>query len=158
MSRLLELGRFLLGTLMLTAVAINFANVVGRYTFSAPIFWAEEAMVFLQVWCVLIGAGLITQTRGHLRMEALEAFAPSWLRRSLDVAATALMAATALLVTVISARVVLGMAESGQRSVALELPMALPYAALPAGFSLIALIAGLRLYRLLRGGAPEAET
>lgn len=142
---------------MLTAVAINFANVVGRYAFSAPIFWAEEAMVFLQVWCVLIGAGLITQTHAHLRMEALEAFAPPWLRRSLDMAASALMAATALLVTVISARVVLGMAESGQRSVALELPMALPYAALPAGFSLIALIAVLRLYRLLRGRAPEAQ-
>jgi TRAP-type C4-dicarboxylate transport system permease small subunit len=53
--------------------------------------------------------------------------------------------------------VVLGMIASDQRSVALELPMALPYAALPVGFSLIALLALVRLWQLLRGGpsAPE---
>jgi TRAP-type C4-dicarboxylate transport system permease small subunit len=142
---------------MLTAVAINFANVVARYAFSAPIFWAEEAMVFLQVWCVLIGAGLITQAHGHLRLGAVEALAPAKVRRTLEVAAMALMVAIAALVAFISARVVLGMIASDQRSVALELPMALPYAALPVGFSLIALLALVRLWQLLRGGpsAPE---
>ena len=30
---------------LVLAVSINFANVIGRYMFSAAIYWAEEAMV-----------------------------------------------------------------------------------------------------------------
>ena len=49
MARLLTLIRIVLGSLMLAAVVINFSNVVGRYAFSKPIFWADEAMVFIQI-------------------------------------------------------------------------------------------------------------
>jgi TRAP-type C4-dicarboxylate transport system permease small subunit len=152
MSRLVAFARFVLGTLMLTAVAINFANVVGRYAFASPIFWAEEAMVFLQVWCVFIGAALITRTYEHLRMNAVEALAPPAVRYAIELATSALLAATGLLVAAVSARVVLQMFDNDQRSVALDIPMALPYAALPLGFLLIALLAAHRLWRLLRAG------
>ncbi len=87
MTRLLSLIRALLGTLMLAAVAINFANVVGRYAFSAPIFWAEEALVFMNVWCVLLGAGIVAHANAHLRMDAFEAIAPPRVKRWIDVAA-----------------------------------------------------------------------
>lgn len=157
MSRLVACGRLLLGTLMLTAVAVNFANVVGRYGFAKPLFWAEEAMVFLQVWFVLIGAALITHAQTHLRMQALESLAPPKVRHALEIAGAALMAASALLVAVVSCQVVAGMLENDQRSVALEIPMALPYAALPAGFALIALLALHRLWRLARHGAGTAD-
>jgi TRAP-type C4-dicarboxylate transport system permease small subunit len=30
------------GVIFLAAAFINIANVIGRYVFSAPIFWAEE--------------------------------------------------------------------------------------------------------------------
>jgi TRAP-type C4-dicarboxylate transport system permease small subunit len=156
MRYLLSLVRVLLGSLMLLAVAINFANVVGRYAFSAPIFWAEEALVFLDVWCVLLGAALVAQSNTHLRMDAFEAILPRALRRWADMLTMALLGAVALLLVWISGGIVAGMAQSDQRSVALELPMALPYAALPTGFALIALIALARLARLARRREPQA--
>jgi TRAP-type C4-dicarboxylate transport system permease small subunit len=157
MTRLVAFGRFLLGTLMLTAVAINFSNVVGRYAFAKPIFWAEEAMVFIQVWCVLIGAALITQAHKHLRMDAIASLAPPGVRRILDLITMGIMASIGFLIAAVSALVVFGMIESDQRSVALEIPMALPYAALPIGFFLIALLALLRFWRLLRNGAAASR-
>lgn len=150
MSRLLAFGRLLLGTLMLTAVAINFANVIGRYVFAWPIYWAEEAMVFLQVWCVFVAAALITEAGNHLRMEALESLAPAAVRRALALGAAALMALCSVTIAVVSSRMIVAMVENDQRSIVMQAPMALPYAALPVGFALIALVALRELWRLAR--------
>ncbi len=48
--------RAVLGSLIFLGVLINFANVVGRYVFLKPIIWAEEILVFIMVWCVMLGA------------------------------------------------------------------------------------------------------
>ena len=39
------------------AIAINLANVVGRYVFAAPVFWAEEVLMFMIIWGIYIAAG-----------------------------------------------------------------------------------------------------
>lgn len=157
MNRLLALGRLLLGTLMLTAVAINFANVIGRYVFARPIFWAEEAMVFIQVWCVFVAAALITQAGNHLRMEALEGIAPAPVRRALAIGAAVLMAVCSFTVAAVSSRMIVSMIENDQRSIVLEMPMAVPYAALPVGFTMIALVALREFWRLTRRAGAEKE-
>ena len=157
MNRLLGFGRLLLGTLMLTAVAINFANVIGRYVFASPIYWAEEAMVFLQVWCVFVAAALITEAGNHLRMEALESLLPAPMRRVLAIGAAALMALCSFTVAAVASRMIVSMIENDQRSIVLAMPMALPYAALPIGFTLIALVALRELWRLARRGGAGKE-
>ena len=58
-----SLPRALIATLILVGVAINFANVISRYLFNFALFWAEEAMVFIIVWCVFIGAIAVTWAR-----------------------------------------------------------------------------------------------
>ncbi len=157
MSRLISLVRILVGTLMFIAVAINFANVVGRYAFSAPIFWAEEALVFINVWCVLLGAGIVAHANAHLRMDAIEGLAPRLVKRWIDMLTMLLMSASGVLLVWVAARIVAEMADNDQRSVALELPMAVPYAAMPIGFALIALVALARFINLVRGREPQPE-
>ena len=48
------------GVLVLTAVAINIANVIGRYVFDAPVSWAEEVMSYGIIWGVFIAVAAIT--------------------------------------------------------------------------------------------------
>ena len=43
------------GILFFVAAAINFINVVARYVFSDPVFWAEEILIFLVIWASLDG-------------------------------------------------------------------------------------------------------
>ena len=148
--------RVLLGSLILIAVGINLANIVGRYVFSSPIFWAEESIVFIQIWCVLVGAALVSFENAHLRMDAFEHLAPVRIKALFGRVALILTVIVAALVAGVSATVVAGMFTSDQRSMALELPMALPYAAFPIGFALIALVAAAQLFA--SGRANPADT
>jgi hypothetical protein len=47
LARILRGG---VGALMLGAVGVNLANIVGRYVFARPFIWTEEIMQFLDVW------------------------------------------------------------------------------------------------------------
>ena len=58
--------------LFLVAVAINIINVIARYVFSDPIFWAEEVLIFIVIWTVFIlVAGSITYRGAHLNMDLI---------------------------------------------------------------------------------------
>ncbi|MGC2642464.1 MAG: hypothetical protein WA406_12265, partial [Pseudolabrys sp.] len=37
------------GILFLLAAAINVINVIARYVFSDPVFWAEEILIFIVI-------------------------------------------------------------------------------------------------------------
>jgi TRAP-type C4-dicarboxylate transport system permease small subunit len=150
----LRVIRAVLGTLILAGVALNFANVVGRYVFLAPIIWAEEVLVFVMVWCVMLGATLVTWGDQHLRMDAVQHFSPPRLRRWLDVATTVVGLAVAVFVLVQSSRLLLLAAGTGQRSVVAEIPMVVPFAAIPVSF---AIIAGMLVRRLARRGRGAGE-
>lgn len=70
-SIVLGVIRAVLGALILAGVGINFANVVGRYVFLKPIIWAEEVLVFIMVWCVMLGATLVTWENQHLILKTV---------------------------------------------------------------------------------------
>lgn len=57
------------GMLLLIGVAINFANVVGRYMFAYAIPWAEEVLVFLMLWMVFVAAIVIAFRGSHINMD-----------------------------------------------------------------------------------------
>ena len=67
----LKIPHVLSGVLFLVAVVINIINVIARYVFSSPIFWAEETLIFLVIWIVFLVAGAITYRGAHLNMDLL---------------------------------------------------------------------------------------
>src|SRR5688572_6382723 len=150
MNRLAQLVSWFVALLLIVAVVINFSNVVGRYVFSQPLAWAEEALGFLQIGFVVIGAALVTRANAHLRMDAMEHLLPVSMRRWLDVAAGILTLAVALVVVAMSWRIASGMLANDTRSVVLEIPLALPYSVFVVGFGLMALFALARVIALLR--------
>lgn len=147
MERLARLIAVLVGVMLIVAVAINFANVVGRYVFDKPLYWAEEAMSLLQVAFVVIGASLVTRDRAHLRMDALEQWMPARLKQRLDTLTSVLTFLVALVVGWMAFEIVRDMLRNEQRTMGADIPLAIPYAAFLAGFALIALFALVRLLR-----------
>ena len=140
-----------LGALILVGVGINFANVVGRYVFLKPIIWAEEILVFIMIWCVMLGATLVTWENQHLRMDAVYYLAPPRVRRWLNLLSTLAFLGAGVFLLVQSVRVVAVIAGTGQRSVVAEIPMVIPYGALPLSFGLIVLALLLRFRAFVRG-------
>lgn len=150
MNRLAKVVSWFVALLLIAAVAINFSNVVGRYFFSQPLGWADEALGYLQIGFVVIGAALVTRANGHLRMDAAEHLLPGTVRRWLDVTAGILTFVISVVVVAMSWRIVSGMLANDTRTVVLEIPLAIPYSAFLVGFALIALFALVRAVSLLR--------
>lgn len=142
--------RFAVGFLILSAVSLNFANVVGRYVFLKPFVWAEEVMQFMSVWAVMLGAAVVTSHRTHLRMDAFYNLAPPTLRRALDVFGNLLAVAVALYVIYQSLQMIQMLATTGQKSVIARFPMDAMYGAIPLGFGCGLLFLVLAIGRLAR--------
>lgn len=137
--------RAIMALLILIGIAINFANVISRYVFRFALFWAEEVMIFLTVWCVGLGIVVAAFNGAHLRMDLLSARLGSpW--RQLNNAFTALVfILTCAFVALQSMKVVALVYRSGQVSVAASVPVFIPHTALLLGFTLMALAVIVRL-------------
>ena len=151
---MLRVIRAALGSLILSGVLINFANVVGRYVFLKPIIWAEEILIFIMVWCVMLGATVVTWENQHLRMDAVYHVAPPRARRWLNLLSTLAFLFAGVFVLVQSARVVALVASTGQRSVVADIPMVIPYGAIPVSFAVIVAVLVGRFRAFVRAGAP----
>lgn len=136
--------RILTATLILAGIAINFANVVSRYLFSFALYWAEEIMIFLVLWCVFIGAVAVAFNGAHLRMDLVSSrLGPPW-RNLLNGLIVATFVVCGIFVVVQSWKVLDLIGRSGDVSVTAGVPMVLPHAALLIGMALAVLAVGFR--------------
>ena len=147
-----RIPHWILGTLMLTGIAIIFANVVGRYVFGYALFWAEETLVYLTIWGVGIGLAAVTFKGEHLNMDLFSSRLRG--RGKLLMDGLILVAFIVCFGFVIrqSYQVVTLFMQSGAVSVSAGIPKAIPHAALLVGFVLALLAALMRFRNHLKGG------
>ncbi len=136
-ARVMTVPRAIIGALILFSIALNFANVVGRYVFLSPIIWAEEVMIYIMVWCVFIGAILVTWDGRHLRMDLLSANLASPWREIVNFVTTSVFLVVCGFIVVQSYNAVSLFARLGQQSTVADVPMVIPHAALLIGFALM---------------------
>ncbi len=127
-------------------VAINGANVVGRYCFGQPLPWAEELMLYLMIFVVFIGAAIATWRGAHIGIDALVTRLPLGLQKAAHIAMSLL--AIAILLTIANAgyTTVSMLYAFDQRSDALEWPMWIPQSFVVLGLVLSAALIALRFF------------
>src|ERR1700734_4328105 len=84
------------GAMLIASVAINFANIIGRYFFSVSLFWAEEAMLFLMIGCVFLAAGPVGWMGRHIRMHVVVSLLPPKARAVFEVFSDLITIATCI--------------------------------------------------------------
>jgi TRAP-type C4-dicarboxylate transport system permease small subunit len=136
-----DIPRAAIGAIILLAIAINFANIVGRYVFLAPLDWAEEVLTFLVIWGVCLGASAVTFDNRHLDMDLFASAFPARLRAILEVVKLAALIGFSVFTAWNAWTIVAIMAGNGQVSITAGVPMTVPYAAFVLGFCLIAVSA-----------------
>ena len=144
--------RMLAATLLVLSVALNFANVVGRYCFNTSIYWAEEVMLFLMVSCVFLGNGVVAWSGRQIRMDVIVGMMPKKAREALDLFSELLLIATALLIVVFAWPVIHDLWAFDQRSQSAEVPLVIPQFMVPLGLSIMAVLV---IVRLVTGGDPD---
>ncbi len=152
---LLALTRTAAAIFLISSVAINFGNIIGRYFFSVSIPWAEEIMLFLMVGCVFTGCCAVAWDGRQIRMDVVLVMMPPKLRQVFYVLSDLVMVAAAIAVTVFAWPVISQLAAFDERSQAANFPLVIPQAMIPIGYSLMALLIALRL--LMRTGAARAD-
>lgn len=150
-ERILSVPRAVLAALLLAGIALNFANVVGRYVFEEVILWAEEAMIYANVWFVFLGAALVAWDGQHLKMDLFTSNLPKAPRRMVNLLSTIIVLACCIFVLINSFPVVELMAKNKQVSVAGGIPMTVPHVAVLVGFGLVFLAIVVRFRKYVSG-------
>ena len=126
---LIALETYAVGVLLIAVCDVVLVQVLMRYLFAAPNPWSEEVSRFCFIWLSLLGASLAVAHRSHFRFDRVAERLPPHARKAVEMfaAATVLLFALALVGTGIA----LMDLTMGERSAALNLPVALVYAAAP---------------------------
>src|SRR5215510_11780798 len=115
--------RVLASVLLILSVALNFANVVGRYCFGVSIYWAEEVMLFLMVGCVFLGNGVVAWSGRQIRMDVIVGMMPAKLRDALYLFSELLFIAVAVCIVAFALPVMRDLWAFDQRSQSAEVPL-----------------------------------
>jgi TRAP-type C4-dicarboxylate transport system permease small subunit len=141
----LKIPHAVAGTFLLSAIAINIANVVGRYVFSAPIFWAEEGLIDILVWGVFISAGSITYSGNHLSMDFFTAKARAPYRVFLGALIVILTVICSTFVATQTLQVITLYYRSGEVSMGAHIPLVYTHSAVLVGLVLMGFAAIVRV-------------
>jgi TRAP-type C4-dicarboxylate transport system permease small subunit len=133
------------GVLLVASVALNFANVVGRYFFGVSIEWAEEIILFLMVGCVFFGNGAVAWSGRYIRMDVIVGMMPAKAREAINLLSELIFIATALTIVVVASPVIRDLWDFDQRSQAANFPLVYPQAMIPIGLSIMAFLVTVRL-------------
>jgi TRAP-type C4-dicarboxylate transport system permease small subunit len=142
---------------LIVAVALNLANIVGRYVFFSPIASAEEIMLFLFVGTVFLGNSYVGWKGRQIRMDVFLHALPATVRRWLDILADVAVIVVSIVIIVVGWPAIQMLAEFDQRSQVAEIPLVLPQALIPIGLALNALFVAVRLVENFRTGGVESS-
>jgi len=154
---LLTITRAAAGICLLGSVAINFANIIGRYFLGMSIPWAEEIMLFLMVGCVFTGCCAVAWEGRQLRMDIVVSLLPAKVRDLLTLFSELALIAVAVAVSVFAWPVISQLAAFDERSQAANFPLVIPQAMIPLGYALMALLVAVRLLARRHPGAGNRD-
>jgi TRAP-type C4-dicarboxylate transport system permease small subunit len=126
-------------------------QVFCRYVLNASLIWPEELARYAMVWVTCLASGLAVREAAHVGIDSVIRRLPDPARRA--VVRGGHLFTLVFLGVVLVAGIGMVTRVAGQTSVALEVPMTVPFAAVPVG-------AALMLYeylRLVRGRGVDAR-
>jgi C4-dicarboxylate transporter DctQ subunit len=152
--------RAAVGLLGLAALGIALWQVVTRYAApGASIGYAEEAIVYLVVWAVMIVSSQLVRTDSHVRPDLFNHIMPARVARWLEVFNCIAAIAFSGALVWYGAQIVDTALRIDEHSLSdLQFPMWIYYAALPAGGGLMLLRYVIRLHAVVTSDAAAVTT
>jgi TRAP-type C4-dicarboxylate transport system permease small subunit len=152
--------RLFTAALFVTAIVVNFANIVGRYVFLSPIYWAEEITILLVIWAVFLIGFELTLRGEHLKMGLLSALLPERYDRPLQTVIALVGGIIAIYVVYHSVAIVSMVIRYSQVTAVAQIPKWLLFGSVSTGFTLIAVASFIRAVDMLlsrNGNGKERE-
>lgn len=145
-------------TLLISASAILFINVVARYAFNTGLVWAEEFVRYEIIWMVFIGGSVAARKGVHIGVEVLLHLLPPRPRLALKVAVKLICIGFCLVLVLYGAELAAQTRMFGQKTSAMQLPFWTIQLAIPVGAGLMLLRFAQGLWHDIAGARGRAET
>ena len=136
LARLIARSTEIIATVLLIVVTLlNLTQVGGRYFFNTGFSWTEEAMRYSMIWLMMMGSVACIFRVEHMGIEALEALvSPRYAR---FVKSGLYSIAAIFCVVILYYGWPLALRNAKQLAPASQIPMIVPYLALPVGAALM---------------------
>lgn len=140
---------FIATVLLCLVLCIVFGQVVARFVFNSPVFWADELARYCYVWMAFVGGIVVTANRTEIKVNVLDRYLSPRGLRYIEVLATLIVFATCT-------ALVVGSFDWLQRtlrptSAALRMPMIYLYGVVWLSIGLMALHSFVNALNLLMG-------
>ena len=126
-------------------------QVFQRYVLQSSLDWSEELARYLFIWSVYVGCSYATQKDRHLEVTILRNFFGETVAKYVTLAAYVATIGFCLCVTVWGFQMVAFLADTGQKTPALEIQMYWVFLSVPVGMGLMAIRTAQRVLSILRG-------
>jgi TRAP-type C4-dicarboxylate transport system permease small subunit len=136
---LLSLCKYAIILMVPLMTGIIFVQVILRYVFQSPFSWAEELARYLLIWITCLGSAYAIRDGMHISISYLQ----SKLKGSAQTVVRMVIYVLTLgfFIYCIKEGMLFSLAQWTQRSTAMQIPMTLPYIAIPLGFAIMFLVA-----------------
>jgi C4-dicarboxylate transporter DctQ subunit len=137
--------------ILLTIVAVTFAQVISRYVLQASLTWSEELARFLLMWLAALSSAYAFKTRSHFALNFVVARFDERGRKAIGSLVTALVSLFLIVFAWEAAKFVVAVRD--QTAPGTGMSMAIPYSSALAGSLLM-------LYHVLKNwwtGAPLSD-
>jgi TRAP-type C4-dicarboxylate transport system permease small subunit len=128
-----------------------FVQVVMRYVFSYSLSWSEELSRYVFLWLSWVGASYAVKEGSHFRVEMFANLIKGKHRRRFEIAILIIWFIFSFFLTLIGTQLVLFLVDTHQVSAAMRMPMAIPYASVPASCLLMCVRLIIEICKILRG-------
>lgn len=159
-ATLQKVENFIMASSFIVMTLSAFAQVVNRNLIGAGISWFEELARYCMVYMALLGTEVGLRDGSQIAVTAIVDRIKGVPRALVDIFGKAVIVAFSATVFVCSWNPIMKQIQFGQLSPGLEIPMYIPYAALPLSFGIITLVQvatlAAMIISLFSGRKPEA--
>ena len=138
-------------------VILAFINVILRYVFDMSLTWAAELTNYLFIWSALFGAAYGFKQGAHISVTLLIEKFPPFITKCLLIFANFISIAYLAILSYFGYELILMLADFGEMSVDLEIPLWIPHLVLPIAFALAAYRAAEKLVEIYNTDAKDIE-
>ncbi len=150
-----EISKFIAATTIAAGVALAFINVVARYIFESSLTWASELTIYLFLWSTFFGAVYCFKKDAHINIDLL--------LLKLSPKKAKILVLISLLVTLIyllaiayyGYEYVMLYIELEEISIDLEIPLWIPYSAVPISFAFSAIVILQKIIEIVKTPADK---
>lgn len=144
-----RMEEFVLVITMFVMVFLIFFQATSRYILGTSLSWGSELAQYLHVWQIWIGASLAIRMHAHISVDLFINLFPDKVKKVLQTVGLLCWFMFAGFLAFEGTKYVLNVLSSGQSSPSLQVPMWIPYLAIPIGGLLMCIRLLQRFYFLV---------